>query len=179
MAPASWGLRFILTFSAGATCRLLVKDPSFPDTPARIPDDLVLAIHQMLSRDPEDRYPNVTTIIGDLLMLHEEYEETLDDDVARALRESLVPPPLPPSAKTKPAAKKLVANLETEDEDLATTLTMQRSDRSPPQPPKPEPKPVAKKPVAKKPVADKKTTVKQDGKKTVIGIPSPIFPVIW
>jgi serine/threonine protein kinase len=152
--------------------RILLKDPPFPDTPAKIPDDLVATIRKMLEKDPEDRYQNVTMIIGDLLMLHEEYEETLDDDVARVLRESLVPPPLPPSAKTKPAAKKPVANLETEDEDLATTLTMQRSDRSPPQPPKPEPKPVAK-----KPVADKKTTVKQDGKKTVIGVPSPIFPV--
>ncbi len=148
--------------------RILLKDPSFPETPAKIHDDLVATMRKMLSRDPEDRYQNVTTIIGDLLMLHEEYEETLDDDVARVLRESLVPPPIP--RKPKPVAKKSVAELEREDEDLATTLTMQRSDRSPPLPPKPEP-------MAKKAVADKKPTVKQDGKKTMLGIPSPIFPV--
>ncbi len=83
---------------------ILLRDPCFPELPGDVPEGIVVIIKKALEKEPENRYQNVTTMIGDLLPLQEELEETLGEEIEEALRKSLAPPPRPvprPGAKTQ------------------------------------------------------------------------------
>jgi serine/threonine protein kinase len=75
--------------------KILLKPPIFPEGGA-IPEDLPPIIEKALEKEADDRYQNVTQMLGDLLPVHEELDEEFGRTSEEAIRDSLIPPPAPP-----------------------------------------------------------------------------------
>jgi serine/threonine protein kinase len=85
---------------------IVLNDPEYPEPPGKAPAEIVDIIRKALAKKADDRYQTVTNMIGDLLPLQEDLEDTLSEDAAQALRETVLPHgPLdaPPVADPAPA----------------------------------------------------------------------------
>jgi len=85
------------------TGMILLKDPPVDAKSIGAPEDLAAFLEKALSKEPDDRYENVTAAQGDLLLVNEEFEDLVAPAVAAALRESINPPPPPAAAMKRPA----------------------------------------------------------------------------
>ncbi|MDD5306860.1 MAG: protein kinase [Deltaproteobacteria bacterium] len=94
---------------------IVLNDPEYPQPPGRVPPGLLDIIRKALTKGPENRYQSVTNMIGDLLPLQEDLENTLNDDVAQALRETV----LPQGAVDAPPAAAAPASLSAPGETAA------------------------------------------------------------
>ncbi|MCP4603112.1 MAG: protein kinase [Proteobacteria bacterium] len=87
--------------------KILLRDPPFPDNLGEVPEEIVPIIRKALQKEPEDRYQNATTMVGDLLLLQEELDESMSKAAATALKESFPPRPSHAQAdgKSEPVEK--------------------------------------------------------------------------
>jgi hypothetical protein len=139
--------------------KILFKDPPLDAVKSELPEDVAEFITKALSKEPDNRYENVTAALGDLLMVNEELEDQVEPAVAAALRRSLPPPPTPPpvpAAATKGSAKSPPKS-PPKPPDLPPALDLfGKKDAAGSEPePKPEPKPMANRPP---PLPEKKPT---------------------
>ncbi|MCP4692611.1 MAG: hypothetical protein GY859_31515, partial [Desulfobacterales bacterium] len=121
----------------------------------KVPKAVIPILEKALQKEVEDRYPNVTTMVGDLLPLQEELDEPMSEEVAAAIRESVPPPSRATTLKKK------------KKDPLKQTASIR---------PKPTKKITPKKaapPKTKGPLAKANQSTK--GNKTVLGVP-PVKP---
>ncbi len=88
---------------------VLSKPCSFPKDMDQLHSKLIPVIERALQKEPDDRYQNITTMVGDLLPLQEELDELSDEKEIKLLKDSIPPIPMPsrpkPPTMTTPSPK--------------------------------------------------------------------------
>ncbi len=129
--------------------KILLMDPPYPQTEDKVLSTLLSILERALQKEPEKRYQNVTTMIGDLLPIQETLDESIGesttDAIKTATKVTLPKKPLGTArTKTSLSSKKVAKPKSSAKQPTKTLLSMQKKSPKGVKPIKPKqgPRPV-------------------------------------